>query len=170
MNTTSVFPLLNRIFLHSVYHDLIYCNVLLISWLSLSLCCGNLKLRYRTPRQFSRKEHFILLAQTRDSCPKAEPQEQRSLILYALASRLQKQKRSNPYMVTMQFYRLFHPNVMWPSTHLEILSFISLPRHPFLPATLSECRPISSLVLLPATSFPPFDAWTYLGWKSIILF
>jgi hypothetical protein len=35
-----------------------------------------------------------------DSCPKAEPQEERHLTLYTLASRLQKQKaRSNPYMV-----------------------------------------------------------------------
>jgi hypothetical protein len=28
------------------------------------ICCGNLKLRYGTLRQFSRKQHFIVLAQT----------------------------------------------------------------------------------------------------------
>jgi hypothetical protein len=34
-----------------------------------------------------------------DSCPKAEPREQRGLTLYTLASRLQKQKaKLNPHM------------------------------------------------------------------------
>jgi hypothetical protein len=43
-----------------------------------------------------------------DSCPKAEPPEQRHLTLYTLASRLQKQKaRSNPYMVIFNFIGYF---------------------------------------------------------------
>jgi hypothetical protein len=43
-----------------------------------------------------------------DSCPKAEPREQRGLTLYTLASRLQKQKaRSNPYMVIFNFIGYF---------------------------------------------------------------
>jgi hypothetical protein len=43
-----------------------------------------------------------------DSCPKAEPQEQRGLTRYTLASGLQKQKaRSNPYMVIFNFIGYF---------------------------------------------------------------
>jgi hypothetical protein len=43
-----------------------------------------------------------------DSCPKAEPREQRGLTLYTLANRLQKQKaRSNPYMVIFNFIGYF---------------------------------------------------------------
>jgi hypothetical protein len=43
-----------------------------------------------------------------DSCPKAEPRQQRGLTLYTLASRLQKQKaRSNPCMVIFNFIGYF---------------------------------------------------------------
>jgi hypothetical protein len=45
-----------------------------------------------------------------DSCPRAEPQEQRDLTLNTLASRLEKQKaRSNPYMVIFNFIGYFIP-------------------------------------------------------------
>jgi hypothetical protein len=32
------------------------------------VCCGNLKLRYGTLRQFTRKQQFIVLAQTQQTC------------------------------------------------------------------------------------------------------
>jgi hypothetical protein len=39
-----------------------------------------------------------------DLCPKREPQEQRELTLYTLASRLQKQKaKLNPHMTACDF-------------------------------------------------------------------
>jgi hypothetical protein len=43
-----------------------------------------------------------------DSCPKAEPRDQRGLTLYTLASRLQKQKSKwNPYTVACDSFRSF---------------------------------------------------------------
>jgi hypothetical protein len=72
------------------------------SWqLAPKKCCRNLKLRYGTLRQFSRKQFCCAGTDSVDWCPKAEPREQRGLTLYTLARSLQKQKAgSNPYMVT----------------------------------------------------------------------
>jgi hypothetical protein len=84
-----------------------------------------------------------------DSCPKAEPREQRGLTLYTLASRLQKQKaRSNPYMVVFNFIGYFTlvlcgfllPGATWPSSCSDFSGFISLSCHPYLPATFSGLR------------------------------
>jgi hypothetical protein len=48
-----------------------------------------------------------------DSCPKAEPQEQRGLTLYTVASRLQKQEaRYSLYMVVCSSIGYFAPSVM----------------------------------------------------------
>jgi hypothetical protein len=67
-----------------------------------------------------------------DSCPKAEPQEQRGLTLYTLASRLQKQKEKfNPHMAACDFIGYFIPSVLRDLLHVSILSFISLLCHPF---------------------------------------
>jgi hypothetical protein len=85
-----------------------------------------------------------------DSCPKAEPREQRGLTLYTLASRLQKQKaRSNPYMAIFNFIGYFTlvlrdfplPGAMSPSSCSDFSGFISLLCHPYLPATFSGPRP-----------------------------
>jgi hypothetical protein len=88
-----------------------------------------------------------------DLYPKAEPREQRGLTLYTLASRLQRQKaRSNPYMVifnsidyfTLVLHNFPPPSATWPSSCSDSSGFISLPCHPYLPATLPELSPISS--------------------------
>jgi hypothetical protein len=85
-----------------------------------------------------------------DSCPKAEPREQRGLPLYTLASRLQKQKpKSNPYMVIFNFIGYFAlvlcdfplSGATWPSSCSDFSDFISLLCHPYLPATSSGLRP-----------------------------
>jgi hypothetical protein len=53
----------------------------------------------------------------------------------------------------MQFYRPFHSSARCPSSRSDSLGFISLLCHPFLPATLSEHRPVFFfLVLLPAAT------------------
>jgi hypothetical protein len=84
-----------------------------------------------------------------DSCPKTEPQEQRCLTLYILASKLQKQKaRSNPYMAIYNFIGYFTlvlhdfppPSATWPPPRSDSSGFISLQCHPYLPTTLSELR------------------------------
>jgi hypothetical protein len=117
-------------------------------------CCGNLKLRYRTLRQFSRKQHFILPADSADSCPKAEPWEQKGLTLCTLVSRLQKQKaRFNPYVIVGNSIGYFSPSATWPFLCFSSLSFISLLCHPFpllhyQNTNLSVCL---FLVLLPTT-------------------
>jgi hypothetical protein len=85
-----------------------------------------------------------------DSCPKAEPWEQRGLTLYTLASRLQKQKaRSNPYIVIFNFIGYFTlvlrdfplPGSAWPPSCSDFSGFSSLLCHPYLPATFSGLRP-----------------------------
>jgi hypothetical protein len=62
--------------------------------------CGIFKLGNGTPRLF-RKQYLLAAGSgSADSHPKAEPQEQKGLALYTLASRLQKQEtKFNPYMV-----------------------------------------------------------------------
>jgi hypothetical protein len=58
-------------------------------------CYGNLKMRYRTLKQFNRKQHFIVPAQTQWA----------PITLYTLASKLQKQEaRFNPYMGLESIY------------------------------------------------------------------
>jgi hypothetical protein len=85
-----------------------------------------------------------------DSCPNAEPREQRGLTLYALESRLHQQKaRSNPYMVIFNFIGYFIlvlrdfplPDATWPSSYLDFSGFLSLLCHLYLPATFPGLRP-----------------------------
>jgi hypothetical protein len=85
-----------------------------------------------------------------DSGPKAEPQEQRVLPLYTLASRLQKQKaRSNLYIVIFKFIGCFilvlHdfplPGATWSSSCSDFSGFGSLLCHHYLPATFSGPSP-----------------------------
>jgi hypothetical protein len=61
-----------------------------------------------------------------DPSQRLSPWEQRGFTLYTLANRLQKQKsRFNPYMVVCNSIGYFTPSAMWPSSHLDSLSFIS---------------------------------------------
>jgi hypothetical protein len=56
-----------------------------------------------------------------DSCPKAEPEEQRGLILYTLATRLQKQKaKLNPHMAACDFIGYFISPVLC-DLHVSVL-------------------------------------------------
>jgi hypothetical protein len=75
------------------------------------------------------------------SSPKAETWEQKDITLYTLERRLQKPKqRFNPYMVACYSIGNFTPSAMWPSSHLDSLSFISLLCYPFCTATLPGHR------------------------------
>jgi hypothetical protein len=88
-----------------------------------------------------------------DSCPKAEPWEQRVLTLYTLASRLQKQKaKLNPHMAACDFIGYFIPSVfvtfMFQFFKFYLSAMPSLP-----PVTLSEhSLSVFFLDFLPATS------------------
>jgi hypothetical protein len=101
--------------------------------------------RYKTLRQFSRKKHCAD-TDSADSCPKAEPWEQKGLPLYTLASRLQKQKsKAQPTYDCMWLHWLFHfPSSMWPSLCFNFLSFISLLCLPF---TLPHYQKTAYLIL-----------------------
>jgi hypothetical protein len=44
-----------------------------VAFAPVHLCCGNLKLKYGTLRQFSKKQYFIASTDPVDLCPKAEP-------------------------------------------------------------------------------------------------
>jgi hypothetical protein len=107
-----------------------------------------------------------------DSCPKAEPWEQRGLTLYTLASRLQKQKaKLNPHMATSDFIGYFIFPVLCDLLHVSILSVLSL-----CFAILSACLFIRTSACLflfwpPLSCYiiPPFDARTHLGSKNITL-
>jgi hypothetical protein len=94
-----------------------------------------------------------------DSCPKAEPREQRGLTLYTLASRLQKQKaRSNPYMVIFNFIGYFilvlrvSPLVLHDLSHVQISQVFSL-CYAIPTSLLSQDSGLVCffLILLPAT-------------------
>jgi hypothetical protein len=57
-----------------------------------------------------------------DSCPKAEPREQRGLTFYTLASRLQEQKaKLNSYVVACDFTDYFIPPVLSDLLHVSVL-------------------------------------------------
>jgi hypothetical protein len=74
-------------------------------------------------------------------------------------------------MVACNSIGYFNPSAMWPSSHLDSLSFISLLCHP-QPTT--PCYIIRTQTWFfsgppPCCIIPPFDAQTHLGSKSIIL-
>jgi hypothetical protein len=101
-------------------------------------------------RQFAGNNILLCSIDSVDSCPKAEPREQRGLTLYTLASRLQNQKaKSNPYMVIFNFIGYFIlvlrdfplPGAKWPSSCSAFSGLISLVCHPYIPATFSGLRP-----------------------------
>jgi hypothetical protein len=76
-------------------------------YLATYLCYRNLEQRHGTPRLFRKQ------CGSADLQPKTEPQEQRGLPLYTLASRLQKQKaRFHPYMVACNSIGYFTPSAM----------------------------------------------------------
>jgi hypothetical protein len=57
-----------------------------------------------------------------DLCPKVEPQEQRGLTLYTLASRLQKQKaKLDPHMTACDFIGYFISPVLCDLLHVSII-------------------------------------------------
>jgi hypothetical protein len=59
---------------------------------------------------------------SKDSCTKAEPQEQRGFTLYTLVSRLQKEKaKLNPNMVACDFIGYFIPPVLCDLFYILIL-------------------------------------------------
>jgi hypothetical protein len=87
-----------------------------------------------------------------DSCPQAEPWEQRGLPLCTLASRLQKQKaKLKPHMAACDFIGYFIPPVLC-DLHVSIFKVLSLCFTIPFPYPIIRTQPISfSVVLLPAT-------------------
>jgi hypothetical protein len=102
---------------------------------------------------------------SKDSSPKAEPQEQRGLTLNMLASRLRKQKQSLTHI-------WLHATLLatsFPQCYVTIFTlrffkfYLSLLCHPFPPATLSEHRlvcffsgPSACYIISPlCCSYPP---------------
>jgi hypothetical protein len=101
-----------------------------------------------------------------DSCPKAEPWEQRGLILYTLASRLQKLKaRFNPYMVACNSVGYFSSSAVWPSSCFNSFKF-------YLPLLYYQNTNLSVSYFFSSPTYyiiPPFYARAHLGSKSNIL-
>jgi hypothetical protein len=92
-----------------------------------------------------------------DSCPKAEPQEQRGPTLYNFASKLQKQKaRSNLYMVIFNFIGC-STLVLCDLPHVQISQVLSLCFATPTSLLLSQNSGLDCflLILLPATLFLP---------------
>jgi hypothetical protein len=96
-------------------------------------CRGNLKLRYGTLRQFSRKEHFLVPAQTQRIHFKGWAQRtKRSHLIYPCKHVTEAKSKAQPTYGYMWLHWLFYsPSVMWPSSCFSSLSFISLLCHPF---------------------------------------
>jgi hypothetical protein len=74
-------------------------------------CCRNLELRYWTLKQFSRKQHFIVMAQTQwTRVQRLSPENKRSHLIYPCKQVTEAKIRSNPYMVTHNSIGYFYPN------------------------------------------------------------
>jgi hypothetical protein len=85
-----------------------------------SQCCRNLKLRYRILRQFSRKQCFIVLAQTQQTHVQTLSSER--LTLYTLANRLQKQKaKPHPNSLHVTLFA-----ILFPQCYVTFLMFFFL--------------------------------------------
>jgi hypothetical protein len=120
------------------------------------LCCGNLKLRYGTPRQFSRKQCFIVPAQTQWSHVQRLSPENNEVSPYVpLQAGYRSKKQSSTHkwlhvtLLAISFSQRY-VNFMFQFFKFYLSAVPSLP-----PASLSEHRlSVSFLVLLPAISFP----------------
>jgi hypothetical protein len=114
------------------YHPGLAMHFLSPSW---SSCHG-------TSRQFSRKQCFIVPAQTQwTRVQRLSPKNKRVCHLIYPRKQVTEAKSNNPYMVACNSIGYFTPpSATWPSSHLDSLSFISLLYHPLPPATLSGHR------------------------------
>jgi hypothetical protein len=95
-------------------------------------CCGNLKLRNRTLRKFSRKQHFIVSTQTQwTHVQRLSPQNKEASPYVHLQAGYRSKKQSSTHLWLHVTFWIFHfPSAMWPSC-FNSLSFISLLCHPF---------------------------------------
>jgi hypothetical protein len=92
------------------------------------IVAGVCYLRYGTLQAISRKQHFIVPAQTQQAHVQrlSTPDNKGISTLYNLASKLQKQKsRSNPYMVIFNFIGYFMV-VLCDLPHVQISQILPL--------------------------------------------
>jgi hypothetical protein len=117
-------------------------------------CCSNLKLRYGTLRQFSRKQHFIVRTQTQQSCLQRLSPENKEVLPYIP---LQAGYRSKQQSSTHIWLHVTSLVILFPQCYVTFFMFqffkFYLPALPSLPsASLSEhSLSVSPLSLLPAT-------------------
>jgi hypothetical protein len=140
----------------------------LISVQQCSLCCGNLKLSYRTLRQISRKQ--CLLCQHRPSGLVFRGWALRtkgSHLIYPCKQVTEAKSKVQPTCGCMRLRWLFHfPRAMWPSCFNSSKFYLSA--LPSLPP--SHCQNTACFFSGPPPCYiSPFDAWTWLGSKNIIL-
>jgi hypothetical protein len=96
-------------------------------------CCGNLKLRYGTLRQISRKQHWLCPHRPSILMSKGwAPRTKGSHLLHP-CKQLQKQKtKFNPHMAACDFIGYFILLVLCDHLHVSVfVSFIFLLCHPF---------------------------------------
>jgi hypothetical protein len=96
-------------------------------------CCRNLKLRCRTLRQFSRKQRFIVPAQTQETYVQRLSPKNKKVFPYIPCKQVtQAKSKAQPTYGCMWLNWLFHsPSAMWPFLCFNFLSFVSLFCHPF---------------------------------------
>jgi hypothetical protein len=91
---------------------------------------------------------YCLSTDPADSCPKAEPWEKESHLIYPYKQVTEAKSKTQPTHDCMWLYWLFHsPSAMWPSC-FNSLSFIFLLCHP-LPISSSEHQPVCFFSGLP---------------------
>jgi hypothetical protein len=106
-------------------------------------CCGNLKVRYRTLRKFSRKQHFIMMAQTQwTHVQRLSPRTKGSCLIYPCKHVTEAKKQS----LTHIWLHVTSLAILFPQCYVTFFMFqffkFYLSVMPSLPpATLSEHRP-----------------------------
>jgi hypothetical protein len=133
-------------------------------------------MRYRTLREFSRKQLFIVPAQTQQTrVQRLSPKNKGvSPFIPLQASYRSKKARSNPYMVIYNSLGYFTPVLcVFPPPQCYVTlsmsdssGFMSLLCHPYLPATLSELRP-SLFFLSPLPTTQEVSIWKMLEENGI---
>jgi hypothetical protein len=120
-------------------------------------CCRNLKLRYRTLRQFSRNQHFIVPEQTQWTRVQRLSPENKGVspcILLQAGCRSKKQSSTHIWLhvtsLAISFPQCYVTFFMFQFFKFYLSALPSLP-----PASLSKhSLSVSLLVLLPGTLFP----------------
>jgi hypothetical protein len=88
----------------------------------LQWCCGNLKLRYRTLRQLSRKQCFIVWAQTQ----RLSPKNKEVFPYIPLQASYRSKKQSSTHLwLHVTSWLFYFPSAMWPSCFNSFKFYLS---------------------------------------------